>query len=548
MTWIQKTKILVAALALMFWNMASAQEDEKGYVSGNFQVDGQTYRKDSLTGAEDVPEQMLINAFGNLRYTYGKLTAGLRFEAYLNTLQGISKNYDGTGIPYKYFTYRNEELEFTVGNFYEQFGTGVSLRAYEDKMLGIDNAFEGVLTRYNPVQGIFLKGLVGKQRNYFSLGPGIVRGIDGEMNLNETFRLDSLTTQIIIGGSFVSKYQPDRNPTLILPENVSLAASRLNLQHNGFSLQTEYAYKINDPSADNLNNYQPGQVLISDLSYNTSHYGVLVGFKWINNMSFRSDRAAQENQLLINYLPSITRNHVYSLAAMYPYATQLNGEAGVKGEIFYRFQRETFLGGKYGTLVTISYSRVNNIDTTNLPMWDSVHPHPDHYKTKFLSVGDTRYFEDFAIEIQKKISPNLNSTWQLQYTAYNKKVLEGKDGMIEALIAIADITYKFRPQHSLRTEFQYLNTKQDHGDWFSGTLEYTVSPHFFVAIVDQYNFGNPEADRQLHYYMVRGGYTRGANRIQVGYGRQRMGVICIGGVCRIVPASTGFNFSISSTF
>ncbi len=541
-------KYIYALISMLIALSVDAQEDPKGQFSGNFQIDGQTYSNDSLTGAEEVPEKMLMNAYGNLRYNYGNLTLGIRFEAYLNTLQGISKKYDGTGIPYKFFTYKNEELEITAGNFYEQFGTGMALRAYEDKMLGIDNAFEGVLTRYNPIHGVFFKGLVGKQRNYFELGPGIVRGLDGEINLNETFALDSLETQIILGGSLVSKFQPDKNPTLILPENVLLCAGRIQLQRNGLGLLTEYAYKINDPSADNRYNYQPGQAILSDLTFNGSHYGFLLGFKWLNNMSFRSDRSAQENQLLINYLPSIAHNHIYSFAAMYPYATQLNGEAGARAEVFYRFQRETFLGGKYGTLITLSYSRVNSIDTTNLPMLDSVYPHPSHYKTTFLSIGNTRYYEDFLIEIQKKISPTINTTWHLQYTAYNRQVLEGKDGMIEALIGIADITFRLRPRHSLRTEFQYLNTKQDFGNWVGATVEYTVSPHFFVAVVDQWNFGNPNPEKQLHYYMARAGYTRGANRIQIGYGRQRLGVICIGGVCRVVPASTGFNFSISSTF
>ena len=32
------------------------------------------------------------------------------------------------------------KVDFTVGNFYEQFGSGIVLRAYEEWALGIDNA------------------------------------------------------------------------------------------------------------------------------------------------------------------------------------------------------------------------------------------------------------------------------------------------------------------------------------------------------------------------------------------------------------------------
>lgn len=544
-------RALIVSLALILAQTTFAQDDSgetRGQFSGNFQIDGQTYVKDSLTGASEAPEDILMNAYGNLRYNYGNLTAGLRFEAYLNTMQGISNSYDGTGIPFKFFSYKNKELELTVGNFYEQFGSGMALRSYEDKTLGIDNAFEGVLVKHTPVNGIYLKGLVGKQRLFFGLGQGIVRGVDGEFQLNEALKLDSLETQITLGGSFVSKYQPDRNPLLKLPENVALTAARLNIQNNGFTWSSEYAYKINDPSADNLNNYQPGQALMSDISYTQGSFGLVLGAKWLNNMSFRSDRNAQNNDLLINYLPAISRNHTYSLSAMYPYATILNGEAGIKGEIFYRFNRNTLLGGQYGTVVTLSYSRVNNIDSVGLPMIDSTRPHWNRYKVNFLGVGNQRFYEDVCLEVQKKFSSNLTSVWIAQYTAYNKQVIEGKDGMIESLIFVGDLSYKLRPKHTLRTELQYLHTKQENGSWAAATIEYTISPNWFIALVDQYNFGNPVNDKQLHYYMVRGGYTKGSNRIQIGYGRQRMGVICVGGVCRVVPASTGFNFSITSTF
>ena len=539
----------LALVTIAVSNLFSQEENEKkGHFTGNFQLDAQSYIEDTITGADKAPEVMLINSYGNLRYTYGKLTAGLRFESYLNTLQGISSAYDGTGIPYKFFSYKNDELEFTVGNFYEQFGSGMALRAYEDKTLGIDNAFEGVLVRHNPHKGIYLKGLVGKQRLFFDLGPGIVRGADAEIQINEALQLDSLQTQVTLGGSFVSRYQADLNPVLKLPENVALIASRMTIQHGTFSMVSEYGYKMNDPSADNLNNYQAGQALMTDISYTIGTFGMVIGGKWLNNMSFRSSRSAQNNDLTLNYLPTISKNHVYSLPAMYPYATQLNGEAGVKAEMFYRFKPQTVIGGKYGTLISLNYSRVQTIDTTNLPMLDSIRPHWNRYETSFLSIGDDRLYEDISVDIQKKFSKNVKSYFSFQYSAYNRQFIEGKDGMIEAFIFVGDMTFKLKSKHSLRTEFQLLTTKQDHGDWVTAALEYTVSPHWYFAIVDQYNFGNNESEKQLHYYMFRTGYTKGANRIQIGYGRQRQGVICIGGVCRTVPASTGFNISISSTF
>ena len=39
-------------------------------------------------------------------------------------------------------TYTIDGLEITAGNFYEQFGSGLIFRSYEEKGLGIDNAMD----------------------------------------------------------------------------------------------------------------------------------------------------------------------------------------------------------------------------------------------------------------------------------------------------------------------------------------------------------------------------------------------------------------------
>src|SRR6185503_718377 len=113
---------------------------------------------DSTIGAKPVPEKMLMNAFANILYTKGNFTAGIRYESYLNTIQGFDSRYKGTGIPYRFASYKADELEVTVGNFYEQFGSGLVLRAYEEKGLGIDNAFDGIRLKY-ATHGFYLKGL-----------------------------------------------------------------------------------------------------------------------------------------------------------------------------------------------------------------------------------------------------------------------------------------------------------------------------------------------------------------------------------------------------
>ena len=50
-----------------------------------------------------------------------------------------------------------------------------------------ENLFKttGIKLKYNTNKGITLKGFVGQQRYFFEYGEGIVRGLDGEIFLNQ---------------------------------------------------------------------------------------------------------------------------------------------------------------------------------------------------------------------------------------------------------------------------------------------------------------------------------------------------------------------------
>lgn len=533
-----------------------AQEKNFGQISGNFQTDAQYYIEDTKTGAAAVDEKMLLNSFANLTYTLGNFSAGVRFEGYMNSLLGypnLAGINNGVGVPFRWASFVNDNLDITVGNFYEQFGNGLILRAYEEKVLGVDNAFDGLRVKYNPLPGVYLKGLVGKQRYYWDNGPGIVRGFDGEIQFNDLIpSFSESDLRVILGGSFVSKYQPEETPHPFynLPKNVGAGAGRLDLRYNGFNIVSEYAYKINDPSADNNYIYKPGQAFLINATYSQKGLGIILGTKWIDNMSFRSDRNASLTDLNINLLPEISKNHTYVLSAFYPYASQTNGEWGAKAEVMYRFARNTPLGGKYGTTVSVNYSRVHDIkrtpinDTTPISASGTL-----GYESKFFSIGKELYFQDFNIEITKKWNNKLHTILSYVNLIYNYDVLRGMKGHenVRANIGIMDITYKFTDKLALRGQFQGLFTKQDEGNWAFGLLELTI-PNWFFTVFDNWNYGNDDSDRRFHYVNVGFGYTKGGNRIQLTYGKQRAGIMCVGGVCRNVPASNGFALSISSTF
>ena len=148
------------------------------------------------------------------------------------------------------------------------------------------------------------------------------------------------------------------------------------------------------------------------------------------------------------------------------------------------------------------------------------------------------------------LMPSLNDVYE---------IIEGKNNgkNINAKIGVLDISYKIKPKKTLRLELQYLavnkNEKyyQDKGNWTMGMLEYTISPKWFFALSNQYNGGYTDVDGEhdaVHYLNFSCGYTKKANRFVLGYGKQREGIFCAGGVCRRVPSSNGLTLTITSSF
>lgn len=556
---IRSIKWVLASALSMANIVAFAQELPNiggGVLRGNFVLDAQYYRPDSTIGAEKVDERMRFMGAANLIYTKGKFTAGLRFESYEKALLGIDQGFnDGagrSGVPYRFVTYADEDLEITVGNYYEQFGNGLTLRVFEDRNLGIDNSLDGARVRYNPLKGVYLKGLFGRQRIYWGQGPGIVRGGDAEFGIHDWLpQLSERGFIVFLGGSFVSRFQSDNDPSFNLPLNVGVGAGRISIQKGGFLLSGEYARKNNDPSGTNKNIYNIGEVLLLQASYSTKGLGIAAGFKSADNMEFRSDRGAQDpNVLFINFLPALVKQHTYNLAAsIYPYAVQPLGEIGGQFELTYKFEKGSIFGGRYGTDVAANFSAVNTPKRTTI---DSVQADITKvpYSNTLFGIGNGVIFRDYNLEVRKKLSKKSKVNLMYMYTENDTRLTLGDalGTLVQAHIGVVDYTYKLNDSHTIRTELQALTTSQDQGSWASALIEYSISPHWFFSILDQYNYGNPNENRREHYILTGAGYTKEGMRLQVFYGRQRQGILCVGGICRVVPATNGVTLQLSKTF
>ena len=554
----KRKKILALALFAAVAATAQGQGLLGGHVTGNVQLDGQMSSADSTIGAQDVPEKLLLNARADILYTNGDFSAGLRFEMYQNPLLGFDARYKGQGLANYFVAYNGERLSVTAGNFYEQFGSGMILRAYEDRYLGLDNSLFGLNVQYCPVDGITLKALAGKQRIFWDYGDGLVRGVDAEVNLGSLVKaIGESKFRATLGAGFVSKYEDDEtvpsaaNPEmrLNLPLNVGAASLHADLGYGNWSLQAEYVRKGQDPSAMNGYIYRPGEALLLGLSYSQRGFSASLQAKRIDNMGFKSVRSQSGEMLYINYLPAITKNHTYAFLSMYPYATQVNGEQGLQADVMYKIKKGTLLGGQYGTDVHVNSSVVMGLDTTVTGGAGT-----DGYEVNG-GLGQTLY-GDVSVEVAKKLSKNVKATVTYAYQVFNPVVENEPGSLHHNNIVVADVSWKVNKKHSLRFEAEWMGSDSHYdaadpehsdrraGDWVMGLVEWNIGTHWFLSASDQYAYN----DGTGNYYNLSVGYTRGATRLQVGYGKQREGLLCIGGVCRTVPASNGLTFSLTTSF
>lgn len=540
------------AVALLACTAAHAQ-DNKIQFSGSIQSDVLLPEEDEKIGTEDYSEWGLTNTFVELNATSKYVDAGARLEYLEHPLPGFEKDYAGWGVPYFYVKGKYKNAELTLGNFYEQFGSGFILRTYEERSLGIDNSLRGGRLVYKPFKGVTVKALGGQQRRYWDYNDSWVMGGDVELNIDQwSKKMQESGTYLTLGASIVDKYEEDEDimvdatHRLNLPTNVLAYDLRANLQTGNWNILAEYAQKSQDPNEINDYIYRKGYVAMLSTSYSKSGMSMLVQAKRSDNMGYRSMRRlplSAQNTSYINHLPAFTLDHTYTLAAHYPYATNPDGEWAYQAELTYNFKRRTLLGGKYGTKVKVNFSHVHSIEQNPHTLNNMVQG-SDGYGSAFWKWGDSKFYQDLNVQIEKKLSKDfkLNLMYMNQY--YNKTAVEGHGGMIHSDIFVAEGKYKLNKKLTLRGEAQYLSTKDDQGDWAFGLLELSFLPNWMFTVSDEWNCGETD----LHYYNASVTFTKNAHRLQLGYARTREGFNCSGGVCRWIPASKGLTLSYNYNF
>ncbi|MBS3739616.1 MAG: hypothetical protein KGY51_11595 [Psychroflexus sp.] len=551
----------------------NTEEDEKkdyGRVYGGFESNSQYYLDDDGLNFTQPDQAFRSNNYLYVNYNYKNWTAGIQAEGYEpNALLNYNPKFEGTNLGIYYLDYQAETFQVTLGHFYEQFGSGILLRAWEDRALGINSALRGGRIKYSPNNNIDFTVLYGRQRSGFNVTNGDIYGFDTDIFLGEWLNLYEKNKDLSIGFSYVGRYEslPFENPNF--DELTNSYSFRFDFISNYFYLNGEASYKEEDGiinSQENLSNdfVEPGHAFQLNFGYSSLNYGIDVTLRRVENMSFLSEREPETytNSIgdvnsstffldgILNFVPALTKQHHSQLSNINVYQA-LNGvsfidpqymsagETGGQLDFFYTFPKESTLGGKYGTYVS-----VNLASWYNLP--GNYTFNPPNYDVDFFGIGN-KFFQDYSIEVTKKLSEDwrIGASYIDQFMDYS--FIDGRDP-VNADIIVADATYNFTETKSIRLELEKMWSTANRKDWVGGTLEYNLNENFSFYTWDIYNYGSDKPNERVHYLNFGGSYRKGRYRVAVNYGRQRGGLVCVGGVCRFVPESSGLTLSFNTSF
>ena len=512
-------------------------------LNGNLQSLGSIFLRDAKIGAVNSP-QYDRQLFGSeswleLLYLYKGFEVGLRLDMFFQSnLLNPNDSYSDQGIGRWYIKKSIQKLSVSGGYLYHQIGSGIIFRSYEERHLLIDNALYGLSLSWELSPVWQLQGFVGKQKNLFSTYNSLIKGasIDGFV--------ESGIIRLAPGFGIVHKTLTDGQvDQLINTVKTYHPSDSIGLNYNGLALSvyntwsagpavlyTEAAFKQNDVYYDpdserllysgssTLGKFRsaPGSVYYASISVGLKGFGVNFQWKRTRNFVFRADPFTALNEGQISYLPAMARLKSYRLNGRYTPSTREISENAIQLELRYSLSKK----------------------------WKII-----QYYSNITSGQGTLLYREFDNEIQFNDPLKMFLSFGIQAQKYNQEVFEGKAGVpiLKSFTPYAELLYRITRKKSIRTEIQYLQTENDFGSWLFALLEYTVAPHWSFTISDMYNSGPVKTD-DLHYPRVDVAYSKKANRIILSYIKQVEGVVCVGGICRLEPAFSGFKLVLFSTF
>lgn len=495
----------------------------RGGVDGSFGFYNKDHNRPDL-------DKFGTNSYVNLDYNYRHLTVGLQYEVFEPPMRGFESELKGHRLTQYYLNCALQKYDITVGSFFEQFGSGLIFRSYEERMLGFDNSLRGVSVKASPFRWMRVKAFSGQPRKFLHYSKSWVSGADGEFIISDLWDKDRSRT-VAVGGAWVLRSNSSKyDESSIEPKHINLFSGRASFTDNALNLSLEYTYKQKAMSyAMEVGDYvnQSGDALLFNVNYNVRGFGLAGVFRRIEHMAFRVDaEPVVAPTVPLNYIPALTKQHRYALPALYPHIPNIEGEIGGQLDMFVDIAM-----GRYPLKLSVNGSLYRSLG--------------DNVKrtAPFFGDGSEFLYGEANIEMEKRFLPTLKTTLGFYFQDRNDEV----EGRVKSYTEVMDFLWRIQRKISLRTEVQNMNTQARDKAWIYGLSELGWAPHWMVYGSAMYNY-RADADLKTHYYNVGVSFTYNSLNASLDYGKNRAGHQCVGGICRFVPEYKGATLRLSYVF
>ena len=559
--------MLLVLMGTCNWALGQSKDSDKGQFSGNLLMTYQKYIRDDSIGANTKvykENTASADAWLFMQYRIKGYSFILRYDAFNNSpLLDPQDAYTNHGVGFWQINKSVDKLDITMGSFYDQFGTGILFRAYEQRQIGIDYAIQGMRLKYNINDKWAIKGFAGNQKgnikNRFGYANQVISGLNIEGNLD--LGKDSKFGALQVGASAVNRtLDRETMDRLVGTINTYDLADRFYPKYNVYGGNAYFTYTKDNFSwtvegnvkskeaimeDDSKFHLKGGKVLYTSMSWGKGGWnlgkqkasvGLNIQARHVDHFSFRT--APTENLLngLVSYLPSMTRQNTYRLLSRYNAPGQAMGEDGIQGEIEFKPRKGTqiFFNGSYVQTLA-SNGKLN--------------------KATGVMEAEKLFSENY-IEVVQKIGKHDKLKLGVQRIVYNQTRYESEPEYVpvKTITPFGEWLHTLDQGRSLRVEWQYLNTKNDQGSFANLMIEMFVRKNLSIAVADMVNVVPHRyermiiADKVLHYPTFFIGYTEKNTVFTLAFLKQQQGVNCSGGICREEPAFSGVRFTVSSNF
>lgn len=455
-----------------------------------------------------------------------------------------------TGLKKRYAEFSRHMFEIRAGDFYTLYGKGLSMNLFENRGINYDTGLDGLrgIYRHDYVNAILA---VGNMRYYDLLNP----------NRIETYSVKSGNVEIkplkgvSLGASIVGTNGELPSPFGIDRVEATIPEILLSVSALGFDFHASFAHKrasVDRPKgAGQIEHFtREGQGLYGSLSYASEiGFGVTLEYKDYRfdpvDPFERVDINRPTRMLPMQNPPTVMKEHLFYFLAKNQHIVDFNDEVGFQIDGYYSLAPEMTLNinaSMASRQKSYSYG-VNGLKV--IERSNSFLPSPDSIFSPFYEV----YAEfEWFFSGHSYVRAAFNRRYDAPYEEFGNL-----PHVISSWTIPIRIEYGLSDDYSVGVSLEhqiyhdsFVRNKPDYtNDYFAATLSrsslWSLTARFEATTDDNDPSGKKFWSVGEISYRVSSAHTA-----TLSYGRERGGLVCSNGICRVLNPFDGVRFSLLS--